>query len=241
MQWHAQRFVGADGTAAAEGHRRRRGLLARSTRLVLAACVVAATSLPSRADAASITFSDQVPLGDVEISGTLSVARFDPSLGVLTGVSWSITGAIATILGIENFSARTITGSAFTNVDFDVASADLSLGASPDFGVSGSTGLVSLGVGQSALFPITSQNTITGTEAPGAGFLLPGTIDLSYLTTTSFGGSGFGGDLTLSQATDAALAFSITYEFTVIPEPGSLSMLAAGLLGLAGAARARRA
>lgn len=239
MQRRVRRFV--DAAAARERHRRWSRLAAWGSRLVLAAFLLATLGLSSRADAATITFMDQAPLSDVEISGTLSVARFDSSLGVLTGVSWSITGAIASILGIENDSAGTIRGSASTNVDFDVDSADLSLGASPDFSVSGSTGLVTLGVGESALFPITSQNTITGTEAPSAVFLGPGTIDLTYLTATSFGGSGFGGDLTLSQVTDAGITFSITYEYTVVPEPGSLAMLAAGLLGLAGAARVRRA
>lgn len=189
------------------------------------------------AKAATVTFTDIAPLADVEISGTLSAPKFDTSLGTLTGVSWSITGAIASILGIENNSAGSITGAAFTSVDFDVDSADLSLGASPDFTVFGTTGLVTLGVGESALFPVTASTAITGSETPGAAFFGPGTVDVSFLTTTSFGGQGFGGDITISQATDAGIQFEIVYEFIDAPQvplPASAPLLAGGLamLGL---------
>jgi hypothetical protein len=200
------------------------------------ASAVGGMMLASTASAASVTFSSSFPLTDVEINGVLSVSRFDPSLGTLTGVSWTITGGIASILGVTNASRGQITGAAFTSVDFDVAAPELSLAASPDFNVFATTGPVTLGVGESALFPVTAQTTITGTEAPGAQFLLPGTIDLSFRTTTSFGGSGFGGDIIISQATDAGLSFEITYDYDVpgvtpIPLPAGFVLLA-GALGV---------
>jgi hypothetical protein len=196
--------------------------------LAPAAAIVLAFAAP--ATAASVTFNDTHPLSDVDISGTLSVPGFDTALGTLDSVDWEITGSIASILGITNDSAGTLTVTAHTNVDFDLDSALLSLGASPDFGVFASTGQVTLGVGESALFPLTSNETLTGSEAPAAGFLLPGTVDVAYQSTTSFGASG-GGDLTVSQATDAGISLTVTYNSTPIPEPASAALLAlTGLL-----------
>ncbi|MEZ4282155.1 MAG: choice-of-anchor E domain-containing protein [Myxococcota bacterium] len=220
-----------------------RNRMLRQTRTawtLIPALLLASLWLVRPAGAATITFSDQVGLSSAEISGVLSVPKFDPSLGNLVGVSWSITGAIATILGIQNDSSGSVTPSAFVDVAFDIGSAELSLGSSPGLSVLGSTGLVSLGAGETALFPITSQTVITGSEIPSLAFQLPGTVDLSFLTSTSFGGTGSGGDLTISQATDAGISFSITYEYNVIPEPSSLVLLGGGLMALAAGSRYTR-
>lgn len=210
----------------------------RAGRCVLVALLaLGGLGLARPAVAASITVTDVAPLSDVEIGGVLSVSRFDPSLGILTGVSYSITGAIASILGVSNDGPGAINPSVFTRVDFYVDSSDLSLPVSPDFSVLGSTGPVALNPGESALFPLTAQTTITGSEAPSAAFLLPGTIDVSFATVTSFGGESTGGDVTISQATDAGIELRVTYEYDVVPEPGTLAMVAFGLSVIAGARR----
>ena len=216
-------------------------------RPMLAAAILSGLTMFATAQAATITLTGSVSLSDVELSGALSAPQFDPTLGTLTGVTWSITGAIASIIGISNDSAGPITGSAFTSVDFNVASTVLSLGASPDFNVFASTGTVALGVGESVLFPVTAFTTITGSEMVSAAFIGSSVFEVLYLTITSFGGSGFGGDVSISQATDAGIDFSITYEFeTVAPEiplPAAAPLMAAGLgaLGLFGVRRRKRA
>ena len=195
------------------------------------------------AHAVTQTFSSLFVLQDVELNDTLSVPQFDPSLGTLLGVTYSITGSIASILGVTNNSPGMVTGSAFTSVDFDLDSTAISLAASPDFNVFATTGPVPLDAGQSALFPVTASTTIMGAEAPSAAFIGLGTVDLNFLTSTSFGGSGFGGDIAISQATDAGIMFEITYEFdsAVVPLPASapLLALATGFLGWMSIRRSR--
>lgn len=211
--------------------------------LVLSAFAAGAL-LASPAHAVTISFSDQLVLQDVEINGTLSVPQFDPSLGTLTGVTFSITGAIASILGITNNSTRTVSGTASTSVGFDVSSPVISLPASPDFSVVGSTGLVTLAPGEIAMFPVTGTFTLSDSVAPSAAFIGGGTVDLDFMTTTSFSGSGFGGDIIISQATDAGIMFEIEYEFdaVAIPLPATAPLLAAaaGLFLFVGRRRARR-
>lgn len=206
----------------------------------IAAFVLCMAGMP--AAASTITFTNLAPLADADLSDVVSVSRFDPTLGSLSSVSWEVVGAIASILGIENNGSRVINGSVFVDVDFFLTSAAITVPGSPAFSILGTTGPVLLGIGESALFPVTAMTTITGTETPSAAFIGPGTIDLSFLTSTSFGGSGVGGDIAISQATDAGLRFSITYHYDVdgvIPLPASALLLVSGI-GLLAMARRRR-
>lgn len=208
----------------------------------LIACALSVAA--SNAHAATISFTDIIPLQDVEISGSVAVPQFDSTLGTLTGISWTLTGAIASIIGVRNDSAGTVTGSAFVQADYFLDSTTLSLGASPDFSLLASTGSVTLGVGESVLFPVTGTQSLSGTEAVSAAFIGNSLVEVLVLTLTSFGASGFGGDITISQATDAGFEFMITYEFdeAVIPLPATAPLMAAGLglFGFYGARRRRK-
>lgn len=209
---------------------------------VIKALIVGALSVAaSNARAATISFTDAIPLQDVEINASVAVPQFDSSLGTLTGISWTLTGAIASLIGVQNDSAGPVTGSAFVRADYLLDSTTLSLGASPDFSLLVSTGVVTLGVGESVLFPVTGTQSISGMEAVSAAFIGNSLVEVLVLTLTSFGASGFGGDITVSQATDAGFEFVITYEFdeTVIPVPAAAPLMAAGL-GLFGLYCARR-
>jgi len=77
-------------------HARMRGWSAGAA---LALWALVGLGLSGAASAATISFSDQRRLTNVDFSGTLSVPRFDVSLGSLSEVRWTVTGAIASILG----------------------------------------------------------------------------------------------------------------------------------------------
>lgn len=209
---------------------------------LVAGLALSAVSLSTQAE--TVSYSDLAPLADAEISGILSVPGFDSSLGTLTGVYWEVEGAFASILGIENDSGNTISGSAFTEVEFDVDSPLLSMGASPDFSIFGSTGQVTLGVGAAALFPVVTSTTISGYEAGSPAFFRPATVDMSYLTTTYFGSSATGGDVTIGQSTDAGIKLTVTYEYTTevtpVPLPAAAPLMGAGLTFFSLIARRRR-
>ena len=215
--------------------------------LVIAGAVFAAPIIASSAHAATISFSDALALSDVEISGTLSVPKFDGALGTLTGVTFEIKGEAQSLITIANNGAQDITANATTNIAFDVSSALLPLGASPDFTVSATTGDVGVGAGQAELFTLAGSETLSGAVAPSADFLAPGTVDLDFITATSFAFASTGGNVTFTDATQAGIQFEITYEFddgvAVIPTPAA-GLLMASVFGVfclsASAARRNR-
>ncbi|MEZ4356289.1 MAG: choice-of-anchor E domain-containing protein [Myxococcota bacterium] len=206
----------------------------------LALWALVGLGLSGAASAATISFSDQRRLTNVDFSGTLSVPRFDVSLGSLSEVRWTVTGAIASILGATNNAFVPVSGSAHTRVVFELGSTALSFGGSPDLEVIATTGSFGLSPGESALVPITAMDARIGTELPGPGFLGPGTVDLDFATLTSFGASGFGGNLTLSQRTDAAIRLEVVYDFVPVPEPSTAMLMALGLAALASMRRPLR-
>jgi len=213
----------------------------------LAAVAATGALLAVPAQALTISFSDSLPLEDVEINGTLSVSKFDPALGVLTGVTFEIVGEIASEITIENDGDDDVNVEATTTVEFELDAAELSLDASPDLSISVSTGDVVIEDDEEETFSLAASDTLTGSEAPSADFVGLGVINLDFATSTAFAAAGGGSDISFAQAADAGLTFTSTdySEAHVVPPavpvPPSVALMAfgAGVLG-AGVLHSRR-
>ena len=195
--------------------------------------------------AQAVTVSDMLPLQDVNISGTLTVQQFNPMLGNLTGIMFEITGEILGSLTVTNFGTNPISGTATTDVDFNLTSVLLPLAATPDFTVSSSVTTGILAPGEMEMGVVSGMQTISGSIGPLNAFIGTGTVDvLDFFTVTNFSGSGFGGDILIQQITDAGIKLDITYEFdaVAIPLPATAPLLvaAAGLFLFVGRKRTRR-
>ncbi|WP_172326702.1 choice-of-anchor E domain-containing protein [Mangrovicoccus sp. HB161399] len=213
------------------------------TNTFLFSVLLAAATTPALA--LTVTYNDTTALRDVELdSGALlqdplSIPLFDSSLGTLISVSYELTGTVDGSLGIVNLSPNPIGGYATSTVAFSFAS---SLLGSDSFDTVASTGLILLGVGGSTTVPVSGSNSysqsITDPVAL-AGFIGSGSFDIDYLTSTSLGGGAWGGDVSITQLTDAQLGISVTYTFATVPLPASSALLFGGVGLLAAAGRRR--
>ena len=211
----------------------------------LIATVAAVAMTAGAAQAASITYNDSAALSPTEISGTLSVPGFDNMGGtlILTSVDWKVTGDIDSIITLTNNGADPQNFVASTDSDFFLSSALLSLGAAPQLSLSASTGLQTIaGGGTTAAFPVADTGSVSGSQAGGAGFLLPATVDVGYFTLTGISVTGGGGNLSASQSTQAAIELEVTYNYRTadVPLPAALPLLASAF-GVFGVMRIRKA
>ncbi len=200
----------------------------------------------------------------VNVSPTSALPEFNPSLGLLTGVTISIQGTGSTtvasifnygatnteFIGTEN-TALWLDDPANSSIDTLLGPLTASItGSSPGSVVHGSViGGVTVAAGQTLTDPPTNMGPyIMGgalaTESitdPSFLSLFEGDSNLDFVMST---GSNFvltvngADDLTASVFTDAGGAISVTYGYSAYtPEPGTLALFGTGLLGLAGLVR----
>ena len=188
---------------------------------------------------ASTAFATSIGVGQLKFVGNgTPVTTFDivnrtgtqaslPDFPITTQLTITVTDLVANIQG---GSTITIPGSDFTVVD---AQGDLSCTVAGD-AASGGCDLSSYSV---------VSATLTGTLSPttGLGGLPPGTIILSGFSTTITPDPACAGgpssvtisDATLSPGCDATTIFATTPGTTAVPEPGTVTLLEIGLLGVA--------
>ncbi len=182
------------------------------------------------------TTSTPIPLSPTDLSGTLVLPQFDPSLGILTAVQLDLSTTFITTLSVQNNSLSSSSGTAKTQVQFTVQdmgnhftvpAMDL---LSPGFSYR-------LAPGQSVesgeLTRNSSVSQVLTLASVLAEFTGTGDIGLSASTATLAFRANTGGNTFSTQSTEASLTCDViyTYTATVIPEPATLG-LAFGLPAL---------
>lgn len=171
-------------------------------------------------------------------SGNLSFPKFNASLGTLTSVDLNFSSSLTTTLTVTNSGNSSSNGKTQTEVQVSITDASgilnpggnntpqLDFQSLPKFSYA-------LGAGNSTTSGLLTGNstvdtgglTATGilTEFTGAG-----NISLPAVTYTQTDLSNTGGNTNSTQVTDAGLTGTVTYTYTAVPEPTSVTLLVLG-------------
>jgi len=205
--------------------------------------------------AATVVQTASMPASTTNAYTTLSVAKFDPSLGTLNSVKFDLSSTFTSTLSWTN------TGSGAGYITWGVVDPTIQLNAPDSSALIGSQCLgwiIFAGTQTAPVSPATSgikvlaganysdTKSVSGacsqiiTDGLSA-YVGSGSVALPFSAEVpSFALSTTGGNGIRTLATHATADLTVTYDYTPVPEPSSILALVAGLGSLA-AFRRRRA
>jgi len=209
----------------------------------LAVVAVVAMSAVSAAQADTIMFSDNVALQSTNFMTSVTLPKFDPSLGTLDKVTLKLAGHVEGMAQFESLDADPATVDMELAAEIKLQRPDLStlvitlpLVMTTD-NVTAFDGMIDFGGTSGKSYPLLTaddmNSVMTMSMMDLALFTGPGNIMLPVMATGASTGSG-AGNLLLQFSTSASANVMVTYDYTV-PEPAT-----AGLLGLGALASVRR-
>ena len=222
----------------------------KRNRTVIAAAAGVGLIASLSAQAATVSFNDSIPLTTTTWTDSMSVSKFNPALGTLTGITWSFGGNVAGSAQAESRDAQPATLTLDLKATIGVqkpgggALAQVIPTVNNTFNATAFDGLLDFGGTSGVSFTgLTGSGSDSGSIPAGdwADWIGIGNVTLATDAAGTSAGSGAGNLVTVF-STDAGADFSVTYAYNpaVVPEPGTIAMSAVVLLGALGVWRHRR-